>query len=297
MSVDHARLAPRAVTDDEVASYVEHGWVKLDRLWSAEAAGSVLTEIQRVMGADAGAADTTTVRHPILAARMIERHHGHHRLSIDPRTGDVLNPRLYEAGHSPQLGVAAARFLGGPARYLGEAALAKMPVDGETTGTLPTDWHHHAGADFDPTAWQPGPTPWAAVWTALCDLPAAAGTMRFVSPRDWRDPEVRQVLHDNREDPEPSYAWLEERGVLSPALDMRAGDAVVLGPYTYHSAPANRTAAPRWAYVVSVGLASEPYHGGVIPDAMYDGVEGLEVGKPYPDHRFPVLTAAEPVPA
>jgi hypothetical protein len=282
-------IEPRDVTDDEVAAYFEQGWVKLDRLFDVDATAAVFAEVQQAMGADAASIDHGAVSRPVLAARMAERHHGHHRLSIDTTTGEVRSSVLHGASHSPKFGDVAARFLGGPVRFLSDAALVKMPVGSGPTGVVPTDWHHHSDPDFDSDHWTPGPTTWAVVWIALRDLPACAGTMRFVGPRSWRDPAVRQLLRDHREDPEPSYAALEALGAISPQIDMRSGDAIVLGPCTYHSAPANRSTDPRWAYLVSVGLASEPYRGGSIAQAMNEGVEGLVVGAPYPEHRFPVL--------
>ena len=68
---------------------------------------------------------------------------------------------------------------------------------------------------------------------------------------------------------------------------MRPGDATIHGSRTLHSALPNSTQDARWVYTCSLFPADATYTGN--PWWPIVGVKGVEVGKLFPDHRFPVL--------
>ena len=110
------------------------------------------------------------------------------------------------------------------------------------------------------------------------------GSLRFIAPKDTDD-EVRALIKERGV--EGSYPELERRGILSPALHMKAGDATVHGSATMHSAPPNKTDRVRWAYIVSVFPAQTKFTGNHFWPS--EGVEGVTKGEAFPDHRYPVL--------
>ena len=86
------------------------------------------------------------------------------------------------------------------------------------------------------------------LWMALRPVPPERGSMRFIPARELTD-EIRAICAG--QDVEASYPPLEDLGVISPPLSMRAGDATIHSSTVFHSAPRNLTDEPRWAYIVS----------------------------------------------
>jgi hypothetical protein len=267
------RIAPRPVTSEELAFFDEHGWVKLEQLIPAQQAGVLLERHKEKMGehgldGEHPDGDATTARWRVFAP-----------LSVDKVTGAVRDDLYHSFSHSPELGRVGEAFLGGPVRYWIDQALVKAPA-GEA-GSGETSWHIDIGdkgtSPFDPPAQ-------INIWIALADVTAEHGSMRFVSPKDLTD-EIKQSVEGRPV--EETIPELERLGIVSERLDLRPGDATVHAGLTFHSAPPNRTSSARWGYFVSLVPAGTRYSG--VPYWPMVDVADVEVGKPFPDFRFPVL--------
>ena len=67
MALKTEEIVPRAITDEEVATFKEQGWVKFDQLISTEGAGVLLSRLQEIMGVDGSRAAhpaSPDCRHP-----------------------------------------------------------------------------------------------------------------------------------------------------------------------------------------------------------------------------------------
>src|SRR5262249_15488242 len=136
--------AVREITDEEVKSYRENGWIKVDQLISSEAAASLLDRVKELMGADASGA-----LHPMAPDdphSVYGWFHTWEPLGADNATGAPLDDLFYAISHSPAVGHLAAKLNGGPVRYWIDGALVKMASQGNETGAAPTPWHTDAGA-------------------------------------------------------------------------------------------------------------------------------------------------------
>src|SRR5271168_313864 len=105
MSTETVRLAPREITDDEVAFFRENGWVKFDKLISDEVAAVLLGRLQEIMGPDASV--TAHPAHPSGAASAFSMFAP---LSVDRTSGDKRDATFYEFSHSPELGALGAKL-------------------------------------------------------------------------------------------------------------------------------------------------------------------------------------------
>jgi hypothetical protein len=265
--------------------------VALRGLISTQAAAELLAHLKTRTGPDAA-----TARHPS-ASRKAGYEAGAYKyvpLSIDVRTGEIEDQIFFAFSHSPEMGDLGERLLGGPVRYWIDESFVKMPAG--TDGSAHTAWHVDAGGQdahslfkttgspFDP------PNSQIMVWIALNEVPAERGSMRFVARKD-QDPEVKAIV-DGMEILD-SYRALERRGVISPPLNLRPGDATAHRG-ALHSSPPNATDVPRWGYIVSLFRADARYatHDDWELDGVrhsrweFDGVEGLEVGQTFPSARF-----------
>jgi ectoine hydroxylase-related dioxygenase (phytanoyl-CoA dioxygenase family) len=122
-------------------------------------------------------------------------------------------------------------------------------------------------------------------WIALVDIPAAMGTMRFLSQSHRQGVLGRSFVGDEESDIFESQPWLR-RLDLSPPIDLGAGDATVHHALTVHGAPENRADRRRLSLAASYFDA----------DALYTGAEfaytdnlGLKVDAPLDHPRFPAI--------
>jgi hypothetical protein len=265
------------VIEDERQFFVENGWVKLEGLISEGDAATLRTQLERRMGKDASVA-----RHPAGEARGDGYESSWHTLapvSIENHSGEPVDDLFYSFSHSPEMGSVGAALLGGPVRYWIDQSLVKMPAGVDGSGE--TMWHTDiGGADSSPF----DPPRQVQVWIALTEITPELGSLRFIAPNDTDD-EVRALIKERGV--EGSYAEFESRGILSPAMYMKPGDATVHGSATLHSAPPNNTDRVRWAYITSVFPSETRFSGNHFWPS--EGVEGVEKGKPFPEHRYPVL--------
>ena len=273
MSTQMQRIAPRELTEEERASFDANGWVRVDRLISEEDAGALLARLKEKMGEEG-----LDEQHP-LGPNSSARWRVYAPLSVELRSGAVRDPLYHSLSHSPELGRVAEGLLGTRGRYWVDQALVKPPAGNDGSGE--TGWHRDI-LDQQRSPFEPSGQ--VNIWIALAEVTLAHGAMRFV-PAGRLSDEVRELTKGRPV--EESLRDLERRGLVSEPLHLRPGDATAHAGATLHCAPPNRTATPRWAYFVSVFPADSTYTGNEVwPMA---GVEGVEAGRPFPDHRFAVL--------
>jgi hypothetical protein len=282
MSATATVPAVREITDEEVRFYQENGWVKLDQLISSEAAVTLLDRVKALMGADAsGALHPRDGDNP---QAIFTYFHTWEPLSSDIATGAPLDDLFYAVSHSPAVGRLGEKLNSAPVRFWIDGALVKMPSKASETGSGPTNWHADVGA-VDRSPFSP-PEGQMQLWVALRDMTPEHGTMRFVAPA-MQTSEVREICERLAADPEASYPRLEEMGVISAPISMRAGDATIHSSATLHSAPPNRSDSPRWGYFISLFPADSVWSGS--KHFALDKVQGLQVGEAFDNARFPVL--------
>ncbi|HKT73710.1 MAG TPA: phytanoyl-CoA dioxygenase family protein [Steroidobacteraceae bacterium] len=279
MNENHRKISPRPVTDAEAAHFQEQGWVTLRRFFTPEECCVLLDRVKELMGHDA-----ETVAHPTGSAK-IGFFHTFEPLAVEQSTGKVADALFHEVSFSSAFGRAGARLAGEPVRYWVDGALVKMPAASSKTGAGPTTWHTDVGA-WESSPFNPRSRGPFQFWVALCDVPHHRGTMRFVGKQSQTE-EAMKIVAEHEGDPVATYPLLEKLGVLSPRLDLQAGDATVHASSTLHSAYPNLSDEPRWVYINSMFSAAARYTGHSF--WPIEGIQGMEVGKEFADYRFPVL--------
>jgi Phytanoyl-CoA dioxygenase (PhyH) len=168
-------------------------------------------------------------------------------------------------------------------RFDVDGLLLKLPAGGRQ-GSSPTDWHQDwPNQSHDRVGGM-------SFWIALNDVPAERGSMRFLTGSHREGPLGRTLRGGT--DLVRQYPELLERYTATEPMHYRPGDASVHNGLIVHSAPANRTDTPRWAYAMSCFPADACYTGAAFSNT--DGL-GLEVGAPLDHLRFPILFDPETV--
>jgi hypothetical protein len=261
----------REVTDEEVAFYQAHGWVKLDRLISPELAAEMRTTVEaEVIDAEAD----TVEGHITDGGRVHDR--ADRRDWHFPARDDGLEP-FRSLAYSRVIGHDAQRFVGRdvPINYHADLLAVKMPEGHVASG--PTGFHQDwVNFPFDRAGF-------LTFWIALDEIPPERGAMRFLSHSQEAGPLGKMGLLGGKEVTE-YYPDLATRYELSPPLHLHAGDATVHNGLVVHGAPPNTTDQPRWAYIMSYHPADTAYTGA--PHHIFSADLGLEVGKPIKHDRF-----------
>ena len=281
MATEAVAALPRDITDDEVVHYRENGWVKLESFVSPDVAAELLAGAKRLM-------------EDAIAAQGVAAMDGSNRFAA-AGTSKVLDIGIWQDYHyaarddklepfrslvfSKEIGRAAQRLLARDVavQYTADVIACKMPA-GEPGGA-PTNWHQdYPIFPFDRYGS-------FAFWIALHDIPPEQGTMRFLSGSRREGPVGRDSFLQGVDLLE-LLPDLADRYQVSPPLHLRAGDATAHNAALVHSAPANATADPRWAYILSYIPADTLYTGA--QHHNYDGL-GFEVNKPIRHERFPIV--------
>jgi hypothetical protein len=259
------------VTDEEVASYKENGWVKLDQLISSDFAAELLARAKGLLGPDG---DSHTQR----PGKDLSHNawQDYHDLADED---DV-----YAAyGFSQQMGRNAQRLMQRdiPIRVYANMLAAKLGKKQKTSapGSDGTFFH------------QDGPTlafdrvGFLTFWLALDEVTPEMGSMQFYSG-------------SQRLGSLGNPGWLEGREVLEvypnvatdcpppPPLSYRPGDATVHHEYTVHGGPANVTDRPRWSFIINYFPDDTKFTGALTPgdEHIHDAERyGLKVGERF-DH-------------
>jgi Phytanoyl-CoA dioxygenase (PhyH) len=270
---DRVESAVREVTAEEVAAYVENGWVKLDRLVDPEFAGELLGRARGLMGAGG---DESEVRDGV--DLKTSAWHDYHY----PSEQDEV---FRAAAFSPKMARNALLLLRAtlPAdvravRYWGDSLFVKLPKSGGT-GFEATGFHTDHSVVM----------PWDRVgkmnfWCALDVVTPEQGSMRFYSG-SHRLGDLGKYFPDGVSVVD-AYPKLGEWCPLSPPLTLQPGDATVHQAGCVHGAAENTSGRPRWAYQMSYIQPEACYTG--YPSHMTDGL-GLEVGKPIEHPKFRVI--------
>jgi len=246
---------PRAITDDEVAFYRKHGWVRLNQLIDRETCAALLARVkQRFAQGSAG------LEIPAFTVML--------DLSDE-------DPTFRAFSRSKGMARVASRLIGRPVRPFFDSTVVKLPAS-ETGGE--TQWHQDSPYyPFDRTGT-------LNIWIPLVDCPPEKGSMRFISGSHRLGPLGRTTV--TGENPLELNPWILDEFEMSPPLDLAAGDATVVDHAVIHYAPPNETDTPRWVYTAMFFPAETLYIGA--PHRRTDGL-GLVVNEPLAHDRFPVL--------
>ena len=262
----------RAVTEAEVAHYVEHGWVKLDALIDAETVEALLALGKSKLGDDADS-------NPANPRRTVGFLNSEWVMGIEDPGFAVLIASL---GHC------ARQLLGRDVgvRYAVDSVVAKLPAGRSA---------RHSASDRtvlhqDLPTWPLDRTGGMTIWIALADAGEENGTMRFLSGSHRMGPLAGLVTHLDRDLTE-LYPRLAEQCPSSGHIRYKAGDATVHADLCAHGAEQNLTEDPRWAYIIIFLPGDATWTGG--PSNQFS-TDGLSPYQPLPDYRFPVFGRREP---
>lgn len=260
----------RDITDDEIAHYLEFGWVKLTGFVRLEVAASMLALAKTKMGED-GDSNAPTEH----GTDFFNPEAGH------GLTDPVLRPVIDEVGSSANR--LLARGNGKGIRYFADYFAAKLPA-GKTyshRGTGTTDVHQ----DF--TSWALDRTGGMTFWFALSELSPDSGTMSFLSGshkggtfghyESYGDGGLLGLFPE-----------LLDRYPLTGPTAYAPGDVTVHSSLIVHGAGLNLTCDPRWAWLVIVNPADALWNGGVADFFDYSGMHPLQAPD---DERFPVIAS------
>ena len=281
MNTPNRRIVPRPVTDDEVRHFQAHGWVTLKSFFSLEDSKTLLHRVKELMGDDAA-----KIAHPAGEAAKTTFFHTYEPLAIVQKTGEAADPLFNQVSYSKEFGTAGAKLVGEPVRYWVDGALVKMPAQGAKSVSGPTHWHSDVGA-WETSPFNPRTRGPFQFWVALADIPSHRGTMRFIGKQNMSD-EVMNIIKAHEGDPVSTYPLLEKMGVISPRLDLKAGDATVHASTTFHSAYPNSSDEPRWVYINSMFCAAAHFTGHMF--WPIEGINGMKIDAEFVDYRFPVLS-------
>jgi Phytanoyl-CoA dioxygenase (PhyH) len=280
MTPEHTTItaAPRAVTDREVAHYVENGWAQLPGFIGPELAAEMLAAGEEIMAdalsgqSDEEAAFNAGVRIEKMGGKVanIGYWQDYHYVGRD----DQREP-FHTFIYSKAIGGAAQRFLNRDVgvRYSSDMLACKTPK-GQAGGAATQSHQDISSLPFDRIGSM-------NVWIALKDLTPEHGTMRFLSGshRAGNLGRTRAVGKGTIE----YYPSLLDEYETSPPLAMKAGDATVHNAQVVHWAPENTTDEPRWSYILAYFPDDALYTGA--PNHNFDGI-ALEVNKPFDHARF-----------
>lgn len=255
----------RAVTDQEVAHYQEHGWVKLSGFIKPKVIATLLSTAQQQMGVDGDSSEG--ISQPYFTVSFGG---GLESTAIRPLIDGI--GRNARALMNRQSGVGV--------RYFSDFFAPKLPSAKKTRneGNGPTAFHQ----DF--ITFGVDRSGGMTFWIPLEAYTPNAGTMSFVngshrtgvlgSYRTYGDKDVTEVY--------PELKTLERSEPMVYGL----GDITVHSHLTIHGAGTNQMDKPRWAYIVLAQPADACWNGA--PSEAFDPT-GMVVNQPLDDERFPVI--------
>lgn len=258
----------REVTEEEVAHYRDHGWVKLEKLFPDWAVRGLLERARARMG---DSPQTVSRQDPNV--RIADEYRWYSRWDGPSHCDDWI----FEFSHSPALATVASRLMGGPVRFYFDHVFVKVPARQRGSST---PWHqdlpHH------PLDRQGALT----IWAPLVPCPPEMGTMRFLSGSHRAGLFGRFLNRDDGVSLVDEYPWVLEKFEQSAPLHMQPGDVTVHNLAVIHHAPANETTSPRWVYANQWLPVGARYTGA--PNHRTDGLN-LAIDKPLEHPRFPAI--------
>lgn len=259
----------RPVTPDEAAHYQQHGWARLPGLLSPAAVARLRAMAEELMGADGQGNPVSPYQQPFFNPEVTAG-------MADPRLAPLLrglggNARALMQ-RRPEIGV----------RLFSDLFAAKLPAARATR-------HPGAGETFfhqDFMNWGVDRSGGLTFWIALADLVPESGTMAFLSGSHkagvmghYRSHGSGGLLAD--------FPELAEKCPSSGALSYAAGDATVHNALTVHGAGANRTDAPRWAWIVVANPSDVRWNGA--PPEAFDPAGMAHLQRLDEEARFPLI--------
>ncbi len=256
----------RDLTDAEVRSFLERGWVFTPGLIRAEAATGMRDAAEEMLRGTDYKSVTSYVDDAFRAA--------HHPERTIPLAHDVVL--------SPVTGRNCARLLrGNPrVRMLQSTLLAKWGAadDGQHG---PTPYHQ----DFPGHALDRSEM--LTIWIALNDITPDMGSLRFCEGSHRFGALGRSFVRAG-DDAFSQHPWLKDLP-LSPPLTLRPGDATIHHGLTIHGAPRNTTHDPRIVLQALYVDAAALYNGARL-NKRWDAA-GLKLHETLDNPEFPLLPA------
>ena len=233
----------RQVSDEEVAHFRDHGWVKLDQLISAQRAGLLLERAKEYVGPNG---DAHEVRDGVDAPNLhwVDRHN---LVREDECFGTV--------GLSAEMGTNVSRLLRRDVGALLAADMLAIKIgtkqDSPSERRLATPWHQDApDHPIDRNGY-------VSFWIALDHITPDMGGMRFVDRSNHLG-----LLGRTHSDLFGLYPELSEMAISEP-LDFQPGDATAHSTYTIHGTAENQSMSPRWALIIAYLPEDAVYTGGL----------------------------------
>jgi len=263
-------LSCRAVSEEEIAHYNEHGWAKLPGLISPETVRVLLDMAKRGLGEDGQGNAVSPMQQPFFNPEVSE----------GPQS-PVLRPLVEGMGASARKLMQRREGLG--VRYFGDVFAPKLPAGRETR-------HPGAGATYyhqDFANWALDRSGGLTFWIALEDLEPESGTMSFLSGSHRMGTLGHYLSYEPGRDIRDDYPELAGRCVETGQLFYKAGDATVHSNLTVHGAGENRTARPRWAWLVMANPEDARWTGA--PPEAYSTEGMAHLDRLDEEERFPLI--------
>ncbi|WP_236793384.1 phytanoyl-CoA dioxygenase family protein [Amycolatopsis sp. GM8] len=254
--------------------YLDRGWVKVENLLDAETVAAVRDELFLLARKDQERQEAENHR----ATRVQDSQrfeHVVHMVANPSRCSEICRKLVT----SPQLAQFVGEIAGFAARGVQlyrDTAMIKPP---SADGGLPTGYHQDL-------PYLPLDRKFACtLWLALVDLPATAGTLRFLDGSQNWGPLGRYDGLDND--------WMaehpEQHEQLSAPNSLNAGDATIHSGLTVHGTDKNESNQLRVAYPITYMSADTRYTGA--PSSVTDNL-GLVMDQPFRHEFFPVVVPA-----
>jgi ectoine hydroxylase-related dioxygenase (phytanoyl-CoA dioxygenase family) len=268
----------RAITDQEVAFYRDHGFVMLRQLLSPDLAAQLLKRAQEIMGFDAS---EHVAREGVDAGKNPWQDR-HHIIEEDPLFASV--------GMSEEMGRNAQRLM---RREIGvllynNALAVKIGAkqDSSVSASEPTPFHQ------DGSAFPMDRHGVVSFWISLEHNTPEMGTVRYLDRSHQlgslgvlgKDPHLPEGHFD-------VYPELSEMTMTEPP-DLQPGDAAAHAQFTLHDAGVNGSDRARWAFLIRYFPSDTIYTGAITkapPTLMKLERAGLAPGELFVGPEYPLV--------
>ena len=244
----------RAVTDEEVRTFWDNGWVKLPGLLSKPTAAAMLARSKEVFGED--------------GCKGLERKDSDQPASYDYTSwfrshffADQCGEEVRAVALSAQLGENLARLYGRdcPIRALLNNFQVKLP---RKTGVGEGTTFHQDTPGF---RYVEGAV--ISVWVALDEVTADMGGLQFRTGSHRLGDLGTMQGWDKR---------LEEFP-LSPPMELQPGDATAHVEYMFHGTGPNLSERPRWSWATIIAAGDARYTGAQSPYSDHMGLKPMDL--------------------
>jgi hypothetical protein len=257
----------RTITDEEVAHYIEHGWVKLRKFISPEMIATMLAKAKELMGEDGDSNPSYGIDQPYFNAFAASGYN-------DERIRPVF------AGIGQAAKALMARDIG--VRLFNDFFAPKLPAGKKTrnAGNGATSFHQ----DF--ITFAVDRSGGMTFWIPLEPYGPEAGTMSFLNGSHKMGVLGNYSSYDGADirDVWPALRDLEE----TPQVVYELGDVTVHTHHTVHGASANTLDRPRWAYLILPQPADARWNGAP-PEAFDPAAHNMTPYGKFPDESFPII--------